>query len=319
MPSPRRASLTLTPFLASTLTAILVAALVPAPASAQEPGVKIAVGDVGIGIGDVPRIDGLRLNFRDRHLDRVRGLNLTIWTPYEESHGVVEGVAVGLPLAGAAEIRGLALGAGVAVQEEFTGMGVTGVGMGSGGGLRGIVVAGIGAGAGGDMEGLGLAGLGLGAGGSLAGVAIGGIGVGAGGSIRGIAIGGVGVGAGGDITGLAIGGVGVGSGGELRGIGVGGLGVGAPRMTGLMLSGLGAGGEDVRGVVVAPAYFRIEENGRLRGVSVSAYNDIRGEQRGLSIGLINIAEELHGLQLGLINIARNKDRFPVLPLANYHP
>ena len=73
------------------------------------------------------------------------------------------------------------------------------------------------------------------------------------------------------------------------------------------------------GVVLAPAYFRIEERGELRGVSVSAFNDIRGSQRGLAIGLLNIAEELHGVQLGLINIARNKERFSVLPLVNYHP
>jgi hypothetical protein len=40
--------------------------------------------------------------------------------------------------------------------------------------------------------------------------------------------------------------------------------------------------------------------------------------RGLTIGIVNIAQELHGLQLGLVNIARNKSSFSVLPIANFH-
>jgi hypothetical protein len=56
----------------------------------------------------------------------------------------------------------------------------------------------------------------------------------------------------------------------------------------------------------------------LQGVGVSAFNRVLGEQRGLTIGLLNIANELHGLQVGVINIARNKESFSVLPLLNYH-
>jgi hypothetical protein len=52
-------------------------------------------------------------------------------------------------------------------------------------------------------------------------------------------------------------------------------------------------------------------------VGVSAFHDIRGRQHGLTIGIVNIADELHGVQLGLINIARNKASFRVLPLFNY--
>jgi len=86
-----------------------------------------------------------------------------------------------------------------------------------------------------------------------------------------------------------------------------------------VLSGVGAGGETVRGLIVAPAYFKIVEGGSFRGVSVSAFNDMRqARQHGLSIGLLNIAEELHGVQIGLINIARNKRSYSVLPLVNYH-
>ena len=114
-------------------------------------------------------------------------------------------------------------------------------------------------------------------------------------------------------------GIGAGVGGEFRGLAVAGVGFGADRITGVVLTGVGAGGETVRGLVVAPAYFKIVDGGTLHGVSVSAFNDIRhGTQHGLTIGILNIADELHGLQVGLINIARNKRSFSVLPLVNYH-
>jgi hypothetical protein len=109
----------------------------------------------------------------------------------------------------------------------------------------------------------------------------------------------------------------VGSGGPIRGVAVAGGGIGADRIAGVALAGLAVGASEVSGAVVAPAYFRIE-GGALRGVSVSAYNRIRGRQHGLAIGLLNIADELHGVQIGLINIARNKPSLRVLPLVNYH-
>ena len=43
----------------------------------------------------------------------------------------------------------------------------------------------------------------------------------------------------------------------------------------------------------------------MTGFSFAGYNRIRGNQTGLTIGLVNYAENLNGLQLGLINIADN--------------
>lgn len=116
---------------------------------------------------------------------------------------------------------------------------------------------------------------------------------------------------------LAIGDLGLGSGSEIQGLAVAGIGVGAPRITGVAVAGVAAGAEHLRGVAVAPAYFKIERGSSMNGVSVSAFNHVRGTQRGLSIGLLNIADELHGVQVGVINIARNKKSFPVLPILNY--
>jgi hypothetical protein len=60
-----------------------------------------------------------------------------------------------------------------------------------------------------------------------------------------------------------------------------------------------------------------DEWGGFEGVSIGGFNWIRGSQRGLTIGILNIAEELHGVQIGLINIARNKESFSVLPFVNW--
>ena len=302
---------------ATLLTCLLVFILHPPVALAQDSGFKLAVRDVGVGIGDVPRLDGLRFNYRDRRLKRIRGLNPTLWAPHDGSEGSVIGIAHGLPITGGGRVAGLALGAGVLAEESLEGVAIAALGLGVvEGPFRGIGVGGLGLGAQGDLEGIMISGVGLGTGGSIRGVAIGGIG--AGGSVTGIAIGGVGVGAGKSVTGLAVGGIGVGAGSEIKGLVIAGVGVGAQKLTGLTVAGVGAGGLEVTGLVLAPAYFQVEVGGTLRGVSVSAVNRIRGQQRGLTIGIVNIAEELHGLQLGLVNIARNKSSFSVLPIANFH-
>ncbi|MGD8279626.1 MAG: hypothetical protein PVJ80_11280 [Gemmatimonadota bacterium] len=342
--------------MAPLILVLLALAGAPTHGAAQtsdEPGFVIGAGQAGIGIGDVPRLKGLRLNFRDRELERVSGLNLTIWGPHGDlAAGRVEGLAAGLPMTGARTLSGIGVGAGIAVFEDFRGIGLAvlgmgagrdleglflgGLGFGAGRSLRGIAAGGLGMGVGGDASGILLGGLGMGVQGDLRGIAIGGLGGGVGGSMKGIFLGGVGGGIGGsahgivfggvgagvgdDLVGIGIGGLGLGVGGELRGLSVTGLGVGAERIRGLVLSGFGAGALRMSGAVIAPAFMQVgsgEDWGELRGVSVSAFNWIRGSQRGITIGLLNITEELHGLQVGLINIARNKESFSVLPILNW--
>jgi hypothetical protein len=74
----------------------------------------------------------------------------------------------------------------------------------------------------------------------------------------------------------------------------------------------------IHGVAITNAWYKLDK-GELHGMSVAAFNEIRGRQRGLTVGLLNIAEELHGVQIGLINIARNNPSGrQVLPIANWH-
>src|SRR6476469_3010910 len=139
------------------LTLSLFAAL---PASAQ--GLDLTINHVGLGIGDVPRGTGLRLNYRDRRLERVDGVNATIWTPYDNGgKGVVRGVALGVPVTGAARIDGVALGVfGVGARERIRGIGVGALGVGANE-LDGLMVGGLGAGTGADFTGIGVGGLGV--------------------------------------------------------------------------------------------------------------------------------------------------------------
>jgi hypothetical protein len=97
---------------------------------------------------------------------------------------------------------------------------------------------------------------------------------------------------------------------------VAGIGIGAPSIRGVAIASA-VGSEDVRGLVVAPVYFKIANHGSMRGVSVSAFNNIKGTQRGLAIGILNIARSLDGVQLGLLNYAGNKRHAKLLPIINY--
>ncbi len=350
---------------------LMVLSVVAASRAAGQ-SLDLTVNQTGLSIGDSRFVRGVRLNFRDRRMERVIGVNATLWSPYNDARGgVVQGLALGLPVTGARRIEGAGIGIlGIGTDGDFRGIGVGGIGIGAGGDARGIMlggfgvgsggnvsgltIGGFGAGAGGDIRGITIGGFGAGSGGSIegitiggfgagaaggirgltiggfgagtggdmTGITIGGFGAGAGGSVRGLTIGGFGAGAGGDITGITIGGFGAGAGGTMRGLAIGGFGAGAPRIRGIVLSGIAAGGHDVYAGVLSPLYFKIESErdgpmGRMTGVSVSSFNHIKGEQFGLSVGLLNYAWELHGWQVGVLNYARsNPPGLQLLPLFN---
>src|SRR3982750_1981237 len=91
---------TLMKYLRSASGAVALSLLAAVPAGAQ--GLALTVNHIGPGLGDVPRVIGLRLNYRDRHLERVDGVSATIWTPYGNGgNGGGEGVALGGPGPGA--------------------------------------------------------------------------------------------------------------------------------------------------------------------------------------------------------------------------
>lgn len=266
--------------------ALLMAGLLVLPGTAQAQegrSLDLTLAGYGLSIGDAERVNGLRINFRDRYLQRANGINLTLWLPYESVTGRVNGFALGVPATGAfhvngiglsalgvqahGSIRGVALGGlGVGTGQNIRGIGVGGLGVGAGEHFAGIGVGGLGVGTGGDAKGLLVGGLGVGAGERFAGIGVGGLGIGAGNGLTGIVVGGLGVGSGGDMRGLMLGGLGVGAGASLRGIAFGGVGVGAgAHVTGVLLSGVAAGaGESVTGLALSGG--ALGAGNRLRGL-----------------------------------------------------
>ena len=306
----------------------------------------------GLSIGNSKEFTGVRFNFRDNHVKEINGLNFTLWKAGKQNtDAVVNGISLGIiPSAGylkgiqlgivgvAAEyeVKGISVGLlGAGSGKDLSGIGIGGLGIGSGGSLRGIFIGGLGAGAGGDVEGIVFGGLGAGAGGNMTGISIGVLGAGAGGDLNGIVvgglgagtgasasgilIGGLGVGTGEDMTGIVFGGLGAGCGRELNGIAIGGLGVGASIVRGLVFGGFGTGGQDVQGVLLSGFWNQISREGSLTGLSASAFNLIKGNQTGLSLGIVNYAWHLNGFQIGLINYVKDNPKFlRLLPIINAH-
>lgn len=278
----------------SFLAAATLAAALPVVAIAQP---RDADTRYVISIGHHPRVDGIRINFRDREFDLVRGANITLWTPYRDAElGEVRGLALGLPATGAGELKGFGIApVGLAIEHDAHGIMLGGLGIGAGGELRGISIGGIGAGAGGGVRGLAVGGIGVGSGGDVRGIALGGIGAGVGGNVRGLAAGGIGVGAGGNIRGIVIGGIGAAAGGDLRGAAIGGIGVGAGGdARGLLIGGIGAGvGGDVRGIAIGGV--GVGAGDRIHGAAIGLVGVGSPRIEGLAIGGYVRAEEVRGL------------------------
>jgi hypothetical protein len=51
---------------------------------------------VGLSIGNSRRWTGLRINFQDRAVERVDGVNVTIWNAKDNDAMVVNGLALGI-------------------------------------------------------------------------------------------------------------------------------------------------------------------------------------------------------------------------------
>lgn len=289
-------------------------------------GFNIPSQNWGLSFGNSTRFNGIRFNIIDKDIEKINGINISVWGHKESGRqtGTVNGISIGLPaamgteyrnginigIAGAGakmDIRGINLGVlGTGAGNDAVGINFGALGTGAGNDLVGLNIGGLGVGAGRNMKGINLGGLGAGAGGDVKGITIGLLGAGAGGNMVGINVGGLGTGAGGNLGGLNVGGLGVGAGGHLKGISIAGLGVGAPAVTGLQVALL-SGGEEVEGITLAPAYIRIrgDENAYMKGLSVSAFNHIRGDLFGVTIGIFNYAYSVRGFQLGVLNHVKN--------------
>lgn len=332
------------------------------PAGAEEPAesgnadrggaasLDLGFAGVGVSFGGAPRWTGLRVNLRDRSLERIDGINLTLWKPGRDVRGSVNGLALGLVAPAAANLRGVSVGLGVLPERSawgltagllgvvsggrVNGLTVGGLGLVTENGGRGIHVAGLGVVSEGRLQGIHLAGLGLVSESRMEGISLAGLGTVAEGGVLGIAVGGLGVVSQRDATGLSVGGLGVVAEGDLRGVALGGLGtVTSGRVQGLALGGLGVvgdGGIDglaagLVGVVtdgslrgLAAGLYKVDAE-VVEGITAAGWNRSRTRHSGLAIGLFNDSAELRGVQIGLLNhAANNPPPFRWLPILNLH-
>jgi hypothetical protein len=152
----------------------------------------------------------------------------------------------------------------------------------------------------------------------MSGVSIGGAGVVATGTFTGIAISAGGVVGTEGVRGFALGGFGVVSDpGEIRGIALSLGRVDSPEeIRGAAVGGYRVKAPEISGLAASVLMNRSQD---FAGFGVAGYNEVRGTQRGIVIGLFNTAEVLRGLQIGLLNHAgNNPPPFRWLPILNAH-
>lgn len=273
----------------------------------------------GVSFGNSKNFTGLRFNIQDDGVQKINGINFTLWKPKKDNQdSVINGLSLGL-MPGGGHLQGIQLGIiGVGAEASMKGINIGLIGAGAGEDVIGINIGGIGTGAGKDLIGINIGGLGVGAGQNLYGFNFGALGAGSGRNVYGLNIGGLGCGAGENMYGVNIGGLGVGAGEKLTGINIGGLGCGATEVTGISFGGLGVGGKYLKGIHLSLGTIMTDKSGGvMTGLAVSPFNYIRGDQVGLSIGIVNYAWNVKGVQIGLVNIVRNNPRgLKVLPLFN---
>lgn len=306
----------------------------------------LALGGYGVSLGNSKRVTGIRINTSDHQVERVTGLNLTLWNPGQNPAAVYQGASIGLIGVKGRRVTGLALGGlGVNAREQVSGVAVGSIG------VKAPQVRGLAAGmllveverrADGvllspgfsmaeEVRGLAIGGLCAAGDKRLTGIALS-LGVTASNRLRGLALGGIGVG-GQTFRGVALGGIGV-AGEHLRGVTAGGLVVYGERdLDGLIcsLGGVGAG-EQIRGIAFGGVTVLAKD---ITGVAAGAFNGVIVDRinleeflhfrlvnqhfTGLSIGLVNYTACLRGVQFGLFNYAANNPRgLRLLPLVNAH-
>src|SRR5262245_24346661 len=98
---------------------LTLAVMLPAALGAQS--FDLMYRNTGISFGDSRRVNGLRFNYRDDRMEFVRGINTTMGMPFDGRwRGTVHGLALGLPMTGARDIRGFGIGVlGVGASRDF--------------------------------------------------------------------------------------------------------------------------------------------------------------------------------------------------------
>jgi len=74
------------------------------------PKADIVAQSIEIGplsFGNSKNNDGIRFNFRDKDVETINGVNITIWKSYGNNTSLIRGLAIGLPYANAGTLKGV--------------------------------------------------------------------------------------------------------------------------------------------------------------------------------------------------------------------
>ena len=137
---------------------------------------RLTFHDYGLCLGNAPRIHGARFNLSDHGLERVDGLNLTLWKPRGNSQAIINGAAIGVVAPAAKRINGLSCG-GIAVvgESSLRGISAAGIAVVSEGVVEGVSAAGLAVVGEGRISGLSAAGLAVVSEGRIVGVSLSGL------------------------------------------------------------------------------------------------------------------------------------------------
>jgi hypothetical protein len=283
---------------------------------ASHRALNLTAGGVGLGIGNSRRVTGIRINAVDHQVERVNGLNLTLWIPKRNPDLVVNGAAVGLIGPRARKITGVGLGGvGVVTSEQMNGVAAGGVIVLSQNQINGIAVGGVAAVAEQRLRGIGVGGLAAVGDHGIDGIAVGGLVTLAEANVNGITAAGLLTINEGRLTGASLSpGVSFVD-GELRGVNAAGvLAYSRYVARGIQVGAAATAADTMVGLAAAGLYSRSNE---LRGLSVASWNDVRGVQRGITIGIYNYARAIRGVQIGLLNYVRSNPKgLRLLPIFN---
>lgn len=237
---------------------------------------------------------------------------------------VSEGELTGINLAGLALVSGNSItglnfgGLSLVANNDISGINVGGLALVSDGNITGINFGGLACVSKGSMTGLNMSSLALVAEGELTGFNFGGLALVSKSGITGINISGLALVSEESIKGINLGGFAIVCGdNSLYGLSftLGQIKV-MDSISGISISGYKTESIDFTGINFTLAWTEFEN---MNGFSLAGYNEINDTQNGLTIGIINFAENLNGVQIGLINIANNNSGIlKVLPFINAH-
>ena len=292
-----------------TLVFAFIAAIAVDALHAQEnesggSSLNLTIGNSGIAFGHADRVNGIRINWKDRSFDYVNGMNLTFWIPDGKPYyGTVNGLAIGLTAPAGERLHGVAITPGAVLAEEHMiglnagllalvsqgdiyGLNIGGLASVAEGSIRGASISALAIVSQGPTDGLSLAGLATVSQGGLGGISFSGLAAVSQGPMWGLNVAGLATVSQGDLTGFSFAGLAAVTQGSVTGVTVGGLAtVAQGDVSGVSLGGLA--------VVSQGGQYGVN----LGGIALVAEDAIHGIN--VTIGQLQSEQELAGLNVGL--------------------